>query len=225
MKELPILFSGPMVQALLAGSKTQTRRLMKLPSGFEHADISLQRMQDGYPEGTRPVWECHGEPNAFSSRCPYGAPGDRMWVKETHYRYGKWVRSGKTKNGRQRWRFRAWGGRSVMFPQDFDGISLPKKRTELGWHKRPSIFMPRWASRLVLEVTAVRVERLQDISGRDAKAEGVDEDDFGPPPEHEGFVFDYRAGYAQLWDSLNAARGFGWKSNPWVWVVEFKRAS
>ena len=244
MKERPILFSAPMVRALLNDSKTQTRRIAKFEAiepglNMQFTGLRAERRSNGQwtlqsrdaatnlNDRTRPLY------------CPYGQPGDRLWVKETHYRYGKWVKAGFTASGRQRWRFKANGG-SVLYPEQVHDIVLPSKRTQLGWHKRPSIFMPRWASRITLEVTGVRVERLNDISPDDAQAEGLatitkdgklfkygipdrdglpGEDNYGWP-WHEWRISPVDA-YQRLWTQIN---GLGsWFSNPWVWVVEFKQ--
>lgn len=176
MTERPILMSAPMVRACLreVDPKGQTRRVITpQPEVSAHGNLAgawLSRPLSGIllPKVAD-----------IAIHCDYGQPGNRLWVRETHYRYGKWVRAGKTKAGRPRWRFRAWGGRGVLFAEQGDEqskapISLPKKRSEIGWHKRPSIFMPRWACRLVLEVAEVRVERLQGISVADVDAEGLD---------------------------------------------------
>lgn len=203
MKEFPILFSAPMVRAILEGRKTQTRRVITeqplRPEVAPHCENGWWMWRVWTPENT-----AHGMPSVRigDRRCPYGVAGDRLWVRET-FHWSQAVLPGKPR-------------RPPMYRADGEA-GVPK------W--TPAIHMPRAACRLELEVTGVRVERLQEISANDAKAEGIDEEDFGPPPESEGFEFDYRAGYQQLWDSLNEKRGFGWSTNPWCWVVEFKRAA
>lgn len=216
MTERPILFSGSMVRAILDGRKTQTRRVVRgaLGAFWDHPAYTA-RVVDGVVR-----WSHDGEDVGAGSpmpRCPYGAPGDRLWVRET------------------------WAGRV-----DLDPDSDPAKRKhyamyrsdEAGsptdpdnWHDfggkwRPSIYMPRWASRITLEVTAVRVERLQTITEDDARAEGVGR---APHCDHVRFSCEevgcagsgHRGGFAALWDSINAERA-RWASNPWAWVVEFK---
>jgi hypothetical protein len=195
MKERPIIFSAPMVRAILAGAKTQTRRVVKLKPWQQ-----IEERDDGAP------WPWMYDDNRAADHwvpCPYGQPGDRLWVRET------WrpVHGGYPDQGA---RYRA----------DFD-------RDQTVW--RPSIHMPRWASRILLDVTAVRVERLQDISEADAQAEGVIPkwepgcsgrlmDAFG------GFSFRPAASaYAELWEQINGPGA--WDANPWVWVVEFKRVT
>lgn len=181
MKERPIIFSGPMVRAILDGRKTQTRRVYKAAKGYP--------VQDG---------EHTGNPSEASTwmewgPCPYGAPGDRLWVRETfqpNMRCGGYL-------------YRA---------DDIAG--------HIAEDWRPSIYMPRWASRITLEIEAVRVERVQDITEEDARAEGiviweVDRIQRGDRGGREDF--------RELWDSINSKRGFGWATNTWVRVIQFKR--
>lgn len=168
--------------------------------------------------------------------CPYGEIGGRLWVKETHFRWGRWVRNGKTKKGKPAWKFRpAAPNLKKVLCVAGEPVALPEKikRTELAWHKRPSIFMPRWASRITLEITDVRVERVQSITEADAYAEGIEEDKIIEAQGRKAMQFkQYEPGvrctsavaaYSSLWDSLNAKRGFGWDTNCWVWVLTFKR--
>ena len=179
MKERPILFSAPMVRALLAGTKTQTRRVLK------QAQIRSAAM----PE---PEWR------SVLTLCPYGQPGDQLWVRE------RWApRDGLTVINQQR--------TEVFYWADDEG----KHWSDGPW--KPSIHMPRWASRITLEVTGVRVERLQDISERDAQAEGVVEWAINGGSTAALCVDQYR----DLWDSINGAGA--WECNPFVWVVEFRR--
>lgn len=216
MKERPILFSGPMVRALLAGTKTQTRRAVK-------GEIAER---DGVPTlNGQPLVECP----AVLGQCPYGAPGDRLWVRETWAPHDELAHRCGTEG---RYYYRADDDR--------------KYETDGRWH--PSIHMPRRVSRITLEVTGIRVERLQSITPDDAKAEGIQS---SPIPgrgdvylvaphrkycHEDGKVIDaaeyagpsttrspVRA-YEALWDSINGTRdGFGWDANPWVWVIEFTR--
>jgi hypothetical protein len=226
-KELPILFSGPMVRAILEGRKTQTRRLVKMDP-----DVAERLKTAGPPEvshapaewnskyGTRARWSLlskFGNPEGMNAWCPYGNPGDRLYVRET---WGAPVDGCEFQGGVS---YRA----DHVDPRG-DGPANPMK-----W--KPSIHMPRWASRIELEVTGVRVERLQDISEADARAEGVDahaplilpgEDDADrEDPREVGYPAPgsfARQNFQKLWDSLNADRA-PWASNPWVWVIEFRR--
>lgn len=176
----PILFSGAMVRALLAGTKTQTRRVVK-PDGKYRLDLVAPA--DGGP-----------------SRCPYGAPGDRLWVRET-------------------WNtFEGWAGYFYAADDHSFGIGADDDPDHIAEHAvrwRPSIHMPRAVSRITLEITAVRVERLQDISEADAWAEGIPGDLL-----HRAQGWAPRA-YQFLWEQINGPGS--WDANPWVWVVEFRR--
>ena len=207
MKDRPILFSAPMVRAILAGRKTVTRRVMKPhPNHVERRDGEWLDVweQEISGEGARSV---EYEARERVIRCPYGVPGDRLWVRET------WGYFGGDEYLYQHSRA------AVGYRADhLDHLPIPGGR----W--RPSIHMPRWASRLTLDVVSVRVERVQEIRCHDIRAEGV------ACPEHDfpgGFCVSecrsLRRAFADLWDSINAARGFGWDANPWVFRVEFRR--
>lgn len=208
MKERPILFSAPMVRALLDGSKTQTRRICK--AAKLHDDGEDYRDTDGWPLFDASADGC-GDVRIAS---PYGQPGDRLWVRET------WMLATPLL-GIGLWPFY----RATCHQMDRDAK---------GW--KPSIHMRREHSRIDLEVTGVRVERLQDISEADAWAEGCargQADDVGgffpaeePLPNGKGFRGwdNARDWYADLWEEINGDTGPGsWDANPWVWVVEFRR--
>lgn len=188
MRERPILFSAPMVRAILDGRKTQTRRVAKLNCAGR---VALRGRQ----------WHVD-DPNAFLA-CPYGVPGDRLWVRETFC--DDW------REERGCIEYAADGG---MDTEMFDA----------GCKWRPSIYMPRLASRITLEVVSVRVERLQDLRGRclDFEAEGITIDPLDPFP-HTNRASKLESAFRQLWDSLNAKRGHGWDANPWAWRIEFRR--
>ncbi|HDR9062236.1 TPA: hypothetical protein QDB03_003871 [Burkholderia vietnamiensis] len=220
MKERPILFSGPMVRAILEGRKTQTRRIVK-PTGAHHIFQFRGREEArGTDEPTGEWAWCRAE-RVISEhiRCPYGKPGDRLWVRETHdvNRLG----SETFPDGRTRLyagiAYQADDGRHEADISDSQCRAIEAK-TWRGW--TPSIHMPRWASRITLEITGVRAERLQEISQDDAEAEGID---FlrSVPDAYE--TLDARGLFRCLWDGLNAARGHGWDANPWVWAIEFRR--
>jgi len=185
MTERPILFSGEMVRAILAGRKTQTRRVIKC-TGLDCLGACGVAGEDMRFAGRDWVG------NSVLLKCPHGQRGSKLWVRET-------------------WQEDPVGEFGICYKAT--GHNEKCKVHSHLW--RPSIFMPRHASRLTLEITGVRVERVQDISEDDAKAEGVEP--FAPDDGR------YRIGYAELWDSINAKRGFGWEVNPWAWVLEFKR--
>lgn len=205
-KERPILFSGPMVRAILEERKTQTRRIVK-------GKIALEWLNDA---GMVP--EFVAEP--LNGLSPYGFPGDRLWVRET------WMEnhSGPEINGHGRPLYRAsWG-------------NAPE-----GQRWKPSIHMPRWASRLTLEVLSVRIERLQDITNDDAMEEGIEVDIWDQAivarkydekdawfqvwttdmENYASYETIYRESFRTLWESINGAGS--WDLNPWVWRIEFKK--
>ena len=191
MRERPILFSAPMVRATLEGRKTQTRRVIKpQPEMVEDRRTT--------------AWE--GDPatllrllKANNRGCPYGKPGDRLWVRETCKlkSYGKPISEG-------------WGGTIVEYKDENKKEVLNKYATGTNDKWRPSIHMPRWASRITLEVTGIRVERLRDITLQDVLAEGCMLSTSKDEP----------LDYQNLWESINGPEL--WASNPWVWVVEFR---
>lgn len=210
MKEHPILFSAPMVRALLAGTKTQTRRVVKydIRGPSEPMDTFDWHDSNGKWVGA------HGRGYPFKKTnaallSPYGQPGDRLWVRETHapqldcsLAWERWM------NGR--------GGEKPI-------IHYAADASERAWVEkwRPSIHMPRWASRITLEVTGVRVERLQDISEEDAMAEGCSLECMTPTGDDSGSAIYGPGGYQALWESINGPGS--WDANPWVWIVEFKK--
>lgn len=204
MRERPILFNGDMVRAILRGDKTQTRRPVRVRKPSDHLVFA--------------------SPHA-SAICPFGIPGDRLWVRETwragirdpeylmdlvtgdncdvHYR-------ADGENGR-------WTLETIK-----NGTLQSAPAAPPPW--RPSIHLPRWASRLTLEVVSVRAQRVQDITEEDAKAEGVERIsdgywmEYGPRAR---CVASARESFASLWRSIYGAAS--WEVNPWVWAVTFKR--
>lgn len=208
MKERPVIFNGEMVRAILDGRKTQTRR-------------ALNWMRQPYTEmaerddGSLWPWSEDGERGGdFWFPCPFGEVGDRLWVRETFAAFdADWKHPGKPhdlKDG-------PWP--NVVYPASV--AKIPDGTC------RPSIHMPRWASRILLEITAVRVERLNDISEEDAKAEGVKPagdmlpdypDTFLTP---KGDFATAKVAFQRLWQSIYGEES--WAVNPWVWVIEFRR--
>lgn len=213
IKERPILFSAPMVRALLDGSKTQTRRLVKPHPGngwaFETPPVLGRITSTHSKKGKFGAFIRRGLgtdfPEADLIPCPHGQPGDRLWVRET------WCREFE---GGFNYRADDAPGEKAEF---VDANGEPLKGTR--W--KPSIHMPRAASRITLEITGVRVERLQDISENDAIAEGVSETGALILGNKAQDVSGPIAEYAVLWESINGPGS--WDANPWVWVVEFRR--
>jgi hypothetical protein len=217
VKERPILFSAPMVKAIRAGLKTQTRRVVTP----QPEPIPLdQRCRADL--GATHWWPSHLCKSMVTTRdmgglSPHGARGDHLWVRET-WRVPKWL------NDR---------APSAM-PPDIRGVSyVADEPPSLNYGKtRVAIHMPRWASRILLAVESMRVERVQEISEVDAKAEGVDPWIIGHGPVSRALhasdgsgrgTYDYRNGFEHLWDSINGARpGCSWEANPWVWVIGFR---
>ena len=212
MKERPILFSAPMVQAIREGRKTQTRRVCKastISTSLEGVDGGVATFSRLYGDG--PGHEV--QEDVYQLRCPYGKPGDRLWVREGFKR----IASGEVKNGygevRYGFAYKAdgatiWAPRTTII-HDLSGQpdTGPMQFQPRPW--KPSIHMPRIASRILLEVTDVRVERLQDISEEDVIAEGrLNEIIYGT------------GWYRGLWESIDGAGS--WDVNPWVWCVSFK---
>lgn len=204
MKERQILFSTPMVRAILDGSKTQTRRMVKpqpvtLPD-FNRGGLSICVGGSRYQAFT---------PSCPPVTCPFGRAGDRLWVRETWcvgyadgcsgYSAIPWTGADERRDGKLFYR-----------------ADLNEKPGEPCIPWRPSIHMPRWASRITLEVTGVRIERLNDIREKDAWAEGCE----GYDDDVSGGMSGYRE-FCNLWESINGKGS--WDANPWVWVVEFNR--
>lgn len=186
MKERPILMFAPMVRSLLACTKSQTRRIAK-PKHLHFFEQSASDMLGQW--GGRPL--------------PYGQTGDRLWVRET------WMDLLGTGIERMT------GDRYAYAADTPPGSYGDDARKGYGLKWRPSIHMPRAASRITLEITGIRVERLQEISGADCIAEGID---VSSVPD---YVFGYQEAYRDLWESIN--KPGSWDKNPWVWVVEFRR--
>lgn len=229
MKERPIIFSGSMVCAIIDGRKTQTRRPVDMTN--PHRPISFLGGEgeeddpeqwgyffdgpdhNGYMVLARGLDERRNH-GSISIRCPYGDVGDRLWVRETwclaHPEYHTEQEGEKLGRTIQDGRWCHYAATDDV--DDNDGKSP--------W--RSPLFMPRWASRITLEIAEVRVQRLQDISEEDARAEGVDpycdetrDDGAGRPDDH-------RTAFAELWNGISTKRA-PWAENPWVWVISFKR--
>lgn len=207
LAERPILFSGPMVRAILEGRKTQTRRVIKPQPTTDDGLVLVGR---GGAE--REFWDDKGISfnEGHDRYCPYGQPGDRLWVRETFRLRADQDHKPPTQDW---WKSGAW--------YEADGNCEPSGCAGGAGKKRSSIHMPRWASRITLELTDVRVQRVQKISDEDIESEGMSFNElaqaFQPSMPREHFQV--------LWDLLNAKRGFGWDTNPWVWALTFRRVT
>lgn len=195
MKERPIIFNSEMVRAILDGRKTQTRRPIKFPFRAKQHGVVMSSFGPA-----------DSSDSDMASECPYGQPGDRLWVRET------WA-----------------GGKEIVFHKATD-----EDRVVTKW--KPSIHMPRWASRITLEIVNVRVERVQEIGTNDAIAEGIPQtwgevvqlgmDSLREAYHRSNHVWDNAKSvenFRWLWDSIYGKGPHAWDKNPWVWVIEFRR--
>lgn len=173
MREKPILFKDEMNLAIDEGRKTQTRRIIDTIKKYGKViDICKQDGDICFRVKKTSLWG-NVSPERFVELAPYQV-GDVLWVKETHYLYGCWIKDGLTKTGKQRWRFICNRSFGVKFPEDPPSRNICSKKDQIGWFKRSPLFMPRWAARTFLEVTDVRVQRIQEITEEDAMAEGLE---------------------------------------------------
>lgn len=223
MGERPILFSAPMVRALLSGEKTQTRRIAKPQPAhscrYEMNGAGTHALHLAGPSDAPVCVPVRATSADHRLACPYEA-GQSLWVRETWCPGDPWVdTSGYDHDPPSTIRYRADDG-AIRYPNTSDAHAISTKGWSAPTRWRPAIHMPRWASRITLEVTGVRVERLQAITEADARAEGVDAVSIADVPRRG--TLHHRDDFAQLWDRINGKRA-AWASNPWVWVVSFKR--
>ena len=258
MKSRPILFSGAMIRALLAGTKTQTRRAVKPAGGKQREWLTVKGITASPKLEIAPLTAERNGVDAYGAqiehpkggplgwvRCPYGKPGDLLWVRETFadllavspatdepMKIGPgeqlireptfWLDDA----GDKRWNYDgqviAYAANSDVEFCDGDGFmgDMADRSDMPRW--KPSIHMPRWASRLTLRITDVRVQRLQEISEADAIAEGAPDYEEGvdAPPPDEGMAWSYKASFMRLWESINGLDS--WAENSWVWCVSFE---
>ena len=224
MTERPILMSKLMIRAILDGRKSMTRRVVK---GLDKLAVQHQQYhigqirydtEDYFTRFEKLAgWSAFADTSPYGTlvKCPYGQAGDGLYVKETHYRFGHWVKNGLTKTGRQKWLFKP-NDNEVRFMDNPPTVNVHRlsEKTAVGWFKRSSLFLPKSLARLHLEITNIRVERLQDIAPLDAIREGLEgECHFGD---------NWKERFGILWDSINS-KTHPWESNPFVWVIEFRK--
>ena len=227
MKETGILMKPDLAVKAERGEKSQTRRVMKSQPRF--ADENTRAVSDG--TGGFVFWDGIGSTEKLEEftrkeyankgfRCPFGKPGDCLYLKEPHWRWGHWERRQVRKGEPERWRFVA--GDETVHPALFEAPNeTPADRTHLGYHKRSPLFMPKAIARRWFEVTDVRVQRVHEITPEDCMAEGI------------GYLYNYnkqdipadaRRRFAELWNSINGRQpGCAWDDNPWVWAITFRR--
>jgi hypothetical protein len=256
LKQRPILFSTPMVQAILEGRKTVTRRT----SGLDYINslgdkVTFAMCEMG--ENMTYTPQCPSGLHVFFGneetddwwqpiKCPYGNVGDVLWIREEHYRFGHWepVPGVRTKQGRQKWAFVPDTDEVLYFdnpPSEFRKGRHHKDPATPAWHKRLARFMPKDLYRTYLQITEIKVERLQEISEEDAKAEGITclSKDGGTTykygiPDADGLPGNDDSGwhwsewevnpkeaFKKLWESINGTGS--WNANPWVWAISLER--
>ena len=222
--------NGAMVHATLAGTKTQTRRVMRHQPEYPVIITTDPHTERYQMVGREPMTEA-----ALLPECPYGQPGGRIWVRETFYAYGRWVTRYSETKRRDEWHFLDMTiecDRAYQYAADGPEVPLAKGRggNHSGWYKRPAIFMPRAACRVLLEIVSVRVERLQGITDADIAAEGIDMEALLAAQDSYDIVAKdgnatgrpaLRGAWRNLWESINGAES--WDANPWCWCIEFKR--
>ena len=245
MAEHPIIFQTEMVRAILEGRKTQTRRIVKdnCLQSIQFKKLSpVMNMRPFYKNGDW-LYELQSavdDTEYFKLKCPYGKVGDTLWVKEAWSFIGTGWSSQEPNQETIYVGYKADNSRrDIVLPYDpekgelCNGLKTPGQNNPYGettdreayldwqaewWKKqknKSARFMFRWAARIFLEITNIRVEKVQDITWGDIALEGI----------REKHAIDTREKFIELWDSLNSKRGYGWDKNPWVWVIEFKRVA
>lgn len=210
MVEHSIVFSAEMVKAILAGRKTQTRRVIPNRYGicaecWAKADAEISMFIDSETSQSlpylKPIYCEHNDCTAGRIFCPYGQVGDRLWCQETF-----WEQSG-----------------DIYYKADWGNERPVNMILDKGKWRSP-IFMPRWASRITLEIIAIKIERLQDITFEDFQAEGITLDDGSLTGRlAESFYPNWDRTFARLWDSIYVKKGYCWDVNPWVWKIGFRK--
>ena len=228
MTEHPILFSTEMVRAILDGQKTQTRRIVNPPPKIIY-DADVKFSLTPFTVTTKAeqglLWSATSydadRPRTYKIKCPYGKVGDTLWVRETTKHYGNKFFMGK---GYAFVEYKDGESKEIDLTHILDeGKELPQQEC---WWKGKSKwssarFMFKWAARIWLEITNIRVERVQDISENNIISEGCPE--FTSLTGIDELYAARRWWWNELWNSINSKRGYGWDKNPWVWAIEFKK--
>jgi hypothetical protein len=250
-KERPILFSAPMVGAILDRRKSQTRRIMKPQYdgqrllGPEWYEPAIEG-KDGELRDGKPIFGVYDEHGEFSAKCPYGAPGDHLIVKESTWMWCERRPNGITPTGKPKWHYVPMENAVPIYAEEHPHkpaltVASPRTGNQWGWRLKIGRFVPRWASRITLEITNVRIEQLNAISKSDARREGIERVGFSDSAIEEpggvefvdvgcwknyaddkhpfGGILPERS-FQSLWESINGKGS--WSMNPWVWVIEFK---
>jgi len=228
MKETGILMTPENIQATIEGRKSMTRRVIKPqpPDDCGHIRVELfhptkvNRKGEEYPGDE--IFGAYSDDGEWGCKCPYGQAGDFFYLKEAHYRFGYWVALEEfTKTGLRKMCF-ITNSRDTAFRyiNNPPGNIKHRRYGGIGWYKRSPLFMPKKYARHWYEITGIRAERLQDISIKDCLAEGVEYMPNGKPREQ--LLSASHIVFADYWDSINAARGYSWESNPWVWPISYK---
>lgn len=226
MTERPIIFSSDRVRAILAGQMTQFRTIIKnMPEKWHTGKCAFEK--NGHGDEAFIIYGKCGEKTRYA---PYRV-GDILWVKEPHYLWGYWKKNGQTKTGRQKWKFVYRKSMGVRYPDNLPPIVCTKK-DELGWFKRTGRFMPKWAARHWLRVTAVKdPQQIQNISEEDAKAEGIRSSQL-PHRITIYYAGDYpnptaaetaRGAFRNLWNRLHPLPGERWEDGPWTFPCVIER--
>ena len=235
MKERPILFSAPMVRAIMDSRKTQTRRIINPQPYIDGMGNFCWNGRNFGQDSNGPCIQAIASPIPSSETkricCPYGKPGDLLYIKEAAWMWCEKKPNGTTKTGKQKWLYEPLREAPVVYCADHPDkptlkIAHEETGNEWGWRKKIGRFLPRWASRTTLEIVSVRVERLSDISEEDAIADGCIKFPFEDSCAYTFYENDktghatHTGAYRKLCESLNGSGS--WDLNPWVWVVEFK---
>lgn len=227
IRHIPLLMQPSMVQAVINDSKTATRRLSGLDAVNDNPDKwEYVRFWDGHAK----FWEKHNAIHEIYIKCPYGNPGDVIWIRETYIAYGHWASITNPDTEKKIWSFKDLTlseGKPYYYLGQDHPFKLQTGRKNIGWYKRPAIFMPKEACRLFLETESIDCEMLQDITEADSFREGITWN-VGPVQGGYGARESTKhitpiGAFKDLWITINGEDS--WNKNPWVWIVGFKKTN